>query len=539
MIAAILRAQLLSMRSFRLRSRMGGSIFSALTGLIFYGFWAVLAFGAEAFFSNADNRELFPIVLSTGLMIVFLYWQLAPVATASMGSSLDLRKLLVYPVPHEKLFFVEVLLRFTTCAEMLIVLAGVFIGLLRNPVYGGAASLPRLVFPILLFIALNVLLSAGSRNLLERLLLHKRLREFVVLLMVLAGAVPQLLLVSGVRRHTVERFLPMSAIWPWSALSSLLLSAAFTLPVVILLIYVVAAYLFSRWQFQKSLRADHHVGSSVRPAEAVDGRPSLIERLYRLPSALLPDPLAAMVEKEIRSLSRTPRFRLVFIMGFSFGLIVWLPTTLRHRASTPGFMSENFLTVVSIYALILLGQVSYWNSFGFDRSAAQVYFSLPVPFSKALAGKNIAAAVFICIEVCFVVLVTLIFRIHLVPIKILEALAVSLTAGLYLLSVGNLSSVHFPRPMTPEKVTQGGAARSLNALVFLFFPLALAPIGLAYWARYVFDSQAIFFAMLALAALVGGVIYWISMESAVGHAQRNREKILAELSRGDGPLISE
>ncbi|MDQ2901090.1 MAG: hypothetical protein M3Y07_15020 [Acidobacteriota bacterium] len=539
MIAAILRAQLLSMRSFRLRSRMGGSIFSALTGLIFYGFWAVLAFGAEAFFSNADNRELFPIVLSTGLMIVFLYWQLAPVATASMGSSLDLRKLLVYPVPHEKLFFVEVLLRFTTCAEMVIVLAGAFIGLLRNPVYGGAASLPRLVFPILLFIALNVLLSAGSRNLLERLLLHKRLREFVVLLMVLAGAVPQLLLVSGVRRHTVERFLPMSAIWPWSALSSLLLSAAFTLPVVILLIYVVAAYLFSRWQFQKSLRADHHVGSSVRPAEAVDGRPSLIERLYRLPSALLPDPLAAMVEKEIRSLSRTPRFRLVFIMGFSFGLIVWLPTTLRHRASTPGFMSENFLTVVSIYALILLGQVSYWNSFGFDRSAAQVYFSLPVPFSKALAGKNIAAAVFICIEVCFVVLVTLIFRIHLVPIKILEALAVSLTAGFYLLSVGNLSSVHFPRPMTPEKVTQGGAARSLNALVFLFFPLALAPIGLAYWARYVFDSQAIFFAMLALAALVGGVIYWISMESAVGHAQRNREKILAELSRGDGPLIAE
>ncbi len=129
---------------------------------------------------------------------------------------------------------------------------------------------------------------------------------------------------------------------------------------------------------------------------------------------------------------------------------------------------------------------------------------MPVPFSKALAGKNIAAAVFICIEVCFVVLVTLIFRIHLVPIKILEALAVSLTAGLYLLSVGNLSSVHFPRPMTPEKVTQGGAARSLNALVFLFFPLALAPIGLAYWARYVFDSQAIFFAILALAALVGG-----------------------------------
>ena len=32
-----------------------------------------------------------------------------------------------------------------------------------------------------------------------------------------------------------------------------------------------------------------------------------------------------MVEKELRTFARSARFRTVFIMGFSFGLLVWLP----------------------------------------------------------------------------------------------------------------------------------------------------------------------------------------------------------------------
>jgi hypothetical protein len=32
--------------------------------------------------------------------------------------------------------------------------------------------------------------------------------------------------------------------------------------------------------------------------------------------------MGAIVEKELRSLARTPRYRMVFVMGFSFGLMV-------------------------------------------------------------------------------------------------------------------------------------------------------------------------------------------------------------------------
>src|SRR5207237_3426966 len=134
------------------------------------------------------------------------------------------------------------------------------------------------------------------------------------------------------------------------------------------------------------LQAEQATGvSSAAPVEK-----SWSARLFRLPSSLLPDPVGAIVEKELRTLSRTPRFRLVFIMGFTFGLVVWLPLIFgrsdRHSAAT-----DNFLTLVCLYALFLLGQVTYWNAFGFDRSAIQAYFAWPVPISRALIGKNLAA----------------------------------------------------------------------------------------------------------------------------------------------------
>ena len=45
--------------------------------------------------------------------------------------------------------------------------------------------------------------------------------------------------------------------------------------------------------------------------------------------------------------------------------------------------------------------------------------------------------------------------------------------------------------------------------------------------------------MMAIAAIVGGVVYWLAMESAVATAGRRRERILLELSKGDGPVATE
>src|SRR5690348_8980641 len=101
MIWAIIRAQWLSMRTLRVGTRARGAVFSAITGVVFYGFWTVIAFAADEFFANADNATLFKVALPMALAVVMLYWQVAPVISASLGASLDLKKLIVYPIPRE------------------------------------------------------------------------------------------------------------------------------------------------------------------------------------------------------------------------------------------------------------------------------------------------------------------------------------------------------------------------------------------------------------------------------------------------------
>ena len=41
------------------------------------------------------------------------------------------------------------------------------------------------------------------------------------------------------------------------------------------------------------------------------------------------------------------------------------------------------------------------------------------------------------------------------------------------------------------------------------------PVALAYLARYAFESEWAFFGVLLFGAVLGGVAYWFSMESAV------------------------
>ena len=102
MIAAILRAQWLSMRLAGRRGR----VFSIVTGVIWYGMWVFLSYLAFGAAREASADEL-SSYLPLAYLAVWLYWQAMPILSASMGSSLDMRKLIVYPVPHGRIFRVE------------------------------------------------------------------------------------------------------------------------------------------------------------------------------------------------------------------------------------------------------------------------------------------------------------------------------------------------------------------------------------------------------------------------------------------------
>ncbi len=524
MIGAILRAQFLSLRP-RVRTRKGGAVFSLLTGAVFYGFWAFIGWAIMLYFSLPDSQFFLP-ALSSGLLFVMLYWQLAPVISASFGASLDLRKLLGYPIPRSQLFVIEVLLRITTSAEMFLLLAGLAAGLLRNPLYG-FRSAPQILGGVIAFAALNILLAAGSRNLLERFLLRTRFKEVFFLIFVLIALLPRFVVAFRIPRQIMLRLAPAQIGWPWASAAHLILRDPAALGAGILIAWLGLALWFSRNQFERSLRFDGVVSAVPVAAARYD---NVTDRLFRLPERFLPDPLAAMVEKELRTLTRIPRFRMVYAMSCFFGLVVFLP----RRGGRSGFFTENALPVMALYGLLMLGQISYWNSFGFDRAAVQGYFSWPIRFRDALIGKNLTVLMLLVPQVLLVSVVGWAAGVRVTPGKIAEALLVIGIASLYWFGLGNICSVRLPRAMDPDKMNQ--MSNKMQAFTILGAPFLLAPLLLAYWARSVFDSQIVFGGLLVIATIVGGIFYWAGLDSAVSASNVHREKMLLELSRSDGPL---
>jgi ABC-2 type transport system permease protein len=263
-----------------------------------------------------------------------------------------------------------------------------------------------------------------------------------------------------------------------------------------------------------------------------------MEWLYRLPSAVVPDPLAALIEKELRFLSRAPRFRLVFLMGFSFGLLIWAPIAFGQATSQHSLVADNYLTFVSVYALLLLTDALFWNCFGFDRSAAQIYFLVPLKMSTVLIGKNLAAAFIVFLDIASITVVCTLLRMSVTPIQVLEALAVSSVVTMFLLAIGNLSSVYNPRSVNPTKSFRTASSGRTQAVLMLTFPLALTPVLLAYLARYAFNSEWAFFGVLLAGLMLGGVVYSYSMASAVKTAEQRKEQIITILGHGEGPIES-
>ncbi len=529
---AILWAQWRTIRNFYPRAGGGGVAWSAIIGVIWYGFWLIASTAAARLISDPKNADNVRSLLPGAMLIVFLYWQVVPVLMAATGASLELRKLKVYPIPVSQLFGIEVMLRATSGIEMIMVLTGIAIGVMFNPELPGWAALA--VIPYLVF---NLFLAAGVRDGLLQLLARKRVREVVVFAMVMLTTIPRLMIMRGPGHGSrfAKYFTGDSWIgWPWSATASWLQGNDLALAASILALWTLVVAVFGRWQFARMLAFD------TEAAAASDARPTaregLLQRFYRLPSVLFADPIGALVEKEIRFLARSPRFRLVFLMGFTFGIAVMLPISLGRGGSA--VLGSHYLTAVSVYSLLLLSESCFWNSFGFDRSAAQIYFLAPISFNRVLIGKNISALFFIGIEIAAITGVCAILGMSLTPHNLAEAYATAAVVTIFLMAAGNLMSVHQARGSNPNSQFRSGAAGRVQAMLIIIYPIAFIPAGLAYLAKWAFDGHPdlAFFGVLLFDAIVGAILYKIALESAASAAEREKERMIAALSAGDGPI---
>ncbi len=540
---ALLRLQKQTVaNTFRQHSERHGLIVSIIFSSLWYGLWASLAIGA-ALTPNLIGVEDVEAALPGVLLFVMGYWQLSPLVTLSLGVSLDMRKLALYPTTIPTLFLVECLLRIWSGLEMILLLIGLWIGLIT----AGTAHPWLMTLALALFVAFNLLFSAGVRNLIERIFQRRILREIVLVSMVSLTVAPQMLAFSERARDLARLAIANRVSVPYwlfpSGLTARIgLGEASGGDAALMLAMLAAAGLFGYAFFAGSCRLTS-ASTAGEQAPAMRGARNdltLLQKLARLPSRIFPDPLGTLMEREIKYLWRSPRFRLPFFMGFTFGVIAWVPIMLRVEGPVGEGMRQSAVSFITLYALLLLGPVLFLNRFGFDRGASRFFFWMPINFEQLLLSKNLATAVYCYFEMSLVAAICWIVGLPVGPAKLVEAIVVTTVAMLYLMSVGNHMSVRFPVPSNPDRVSRAGAGHGWRAAVqFLFFPLSLTPILFAFAWRYIWDSPAGYFWMMIAAGVLGAMLYAASFLSAAGYGQRNREALIGHLSMGEGPLAAE
>jgi len=529
---SILWAQWRAWRNWLVRGRPGRRLLAVTLFLIWYASWGALALWLARVAASAADLDALERLLARVLLFVSLYWQLIRMLALAAGAGLDFKRLLVYPVRADGLFFVELAVRLLAAVEMILVVVGVAAGLLRHP-----AAPSQSIAALALFVAINLFLAIGLCRLLERLLARRYVREAAFLALVLAAALPQVALARA-SPDTLAQWLARATRpwWPWAAAAEAALGGG-PAAWLVLALWAAGAFAFARYEFHRALGFDS-AESLARDEPLSRLEESLPRRWLRQALRPLRDPVAALVEKELLVLGRSPRFRLVFIMGFTFGLLVWLPLLAGGGAERRPQVAAEYLALVSAYALLLLGESTFWNAFAFDRAAAQLYFLSPAALAPAIVGKNAAAVVAVMAEVTLVAIACALFGMPVSGRKVAEAYAVTLVLSLYLFAAGNLVSVYYPRPADPRAPWRSAGRSRFQALLLVVFPVLALPVAGAYLLRWAFGGEAAFLAGLTGAALVGSVLYRRSVRFTARLLLTRREAFLEEMRGRGEPELS-
>jgi ABC-2 type transport system permease protein len=535
-IGAIFWAQFRTTRNHLPRTGLGAFLLGLL-GLLWYGMFA----GLGVMFALLLPRVPIPQLqqwLPVGLLGVFAFWQLVPLFTVSGGWSLQLKKLLPYPIKDSTLFDIEVALRITTAPEMVIVLLGGVAGLLHHPQIGITG------LALLLFVPFNLFLSLAIREWVLQAFSRNKFREIFTVLIVSIGILPQIIVRTTLGRRMLPYILKAgdSTGTPWRDVSMVALgSRSWYLDLLFIAAWTYLCYRLARYQFAKSLRRDEsfRAGASTSGLASQPARKrSIFAGLADLPNRLFKDPVAALLQKEYRSLLRMPRFRVLFGMACVFSVFVFIPMTLREVSrSDRSFLNNNFLIVTTLYGLLILSDSLLLNVFGFDRLATQLYFVSPIPFRAVLVAKNLAAISFVLVQSVGVIIVASVVRIALTPINVLNAVMAASVAGIFFLSIGNMTSIRLARPLNPSETFRKQAGGKMQLWLLVCAAGMFALIGFAFLARWALDTNWAMLGVLAVEVAVGYVIYRIAMDSAVQDALEHRERLIDSLSKGGSAVF--
>jgi hypothetical protein len=511
-----------------------------LLGLVIIGLLAgaLVVGGCFALFEAAHTLVSTGRIAWLGLLFwgLFLWWQLFPVLVAGFGISFEFRNLLRFPLRLSALYLMGLaygLADFSAAAGLVWLIA-----IAAGAVAARLTLLPAMLLVAPLFLLFNITLERLLGSWLERLLARRRSRELFfaafILLMVSLQLLGPLMSRYGTSAgsliaHLLPYFAPLPPTLAGSAIDASsrgnLATMFLDIAGICLYVLVFSSLLWLRFAAQfRGEELSETPSASDTVAHATASRESVSDALR-----LLPPQVAAVVRKEFRYLVRN---------GFA-ALLLFLPPilvfTLISQATMlsglrKGISSDAFFPSLVGYIILILMAPAY-NSFAYENTGVQTYFTSPLRFRNIFLGKNFVQVSLIAAELALCIL-AFSYRVGLPSMPVfmatLAAVAFTVTGQL---SIANWSSLSFPRKLAFGQV-HGQRHSGMAVLVafgaqILLFGISSLILMLGRWTGDRWLPAKAF--VLLVAAAVGG--YFASLDALTAYAERKKEKLIEALCK--------
>jgi ABC-2 type transport system permease protein len=239
-------------------------------------------------------------------------------------------------------------------------------------------------------------------------------------------------------------------------------------------------------------------------------------------------PIAAVMEKDIRSLLRT--LPLLYAIGAPLLLVLVFSGIFIKNGGAQVSMFPLALPVCMVYAQLGFTQVFY-NNLGTEGAGVQIYFLSPTPFRTVLLAKNLLhAMLFAVVALLAGVLTTL--RLGVADPAVISATVAWLLFALPCnLTAGNIFSLKMPYRVNPGRIARQRGSQA-NALLSLLVQLCVLAVSAGvFWLTW-FLNKLWLATPIYLILAVGAMFVWRRvLDNVDGIAYGRRDELMGTLMK--------
>ncbi len=485
-----------------------------------------VVFVGARFVERAQPPLTLPLLSAVATTLGVL-WALSPLlAGVTLTEAHDLARLLHYPIPLPTLVASSLLANLLQPTVLALVPPSILLGLaLAGP---GPLLLPVLVglaLALALVVASGQLVGVALHALSRNRHLHDRALLAGVILGLLLSFLPLVLLSGGAAplaraaRELLVRDVFALSPFAWGVRAAVHASRgeadAFLAGAAAAALAVGAALALSTALVQRMYRGELDLGEGGTDGTGVRSR------------ALLPGPVGALIEKDLRMVWRDPRQKAVVLTGLVAPLallaLVWLGSAGHVR---PGLL----LALASFAGLSTLGS----NAFALERRGLVLLLGFPVDRFFIFVAKNTSA---LLLRAPAVVMIAAATALLVGPRFVPAVLVVLWLTQLLAAAADNHLAVLFPVPVpapgrNPAAPTSGtrGLAAAVTTILAMVAALAVSlPFAFLAWLPHLLAEHRLWVLTLPL-ALAGAVgVYGMLTAAAAALLARREPDLLARV----------